>query len=299
MPMRVYKVRPGDSLSAIAEQHGFGSKWQPILNYNILKKILATRDERRIPAGISIAIPRTASEYDESIKILRELQLEVSKDMAKSLKELDGYKAEADRVGATVDIAADVVFAAKGAARASIKYGPRYAKYIMRKEALKVALSAAEKLTGIGDGNEELIVKNAGSAVVDQSVMIQAKRTFDAQKGQRNFGVGMAKSLGKKATVISAKAIAPVEMANGVGEAVDVLCDVALAVGKGAMSAIEAVAPSKIAKGFIWWQSGEHPDDTNARMKKYVTSASQKSAERLRTTIAKLQDEKKKVYGVA
>ncbi len=297
MPIRVYKIRPGDTLSAIAEQYGFGDKWHPILNYNIHKKILTSRDPKKVPAGVSILIPRTAKEYDEAIKGLQELQLEVGKDTAKSLRELDGYKAEADRTGAAVDIAADVIFAAKGAAKASIKYGPRYAKYIMRKDALQVALSTAEKLAGLADSNEELVIKNAGKAVVDQSVMLQFKRTLDAQKFQRSLGTGMAKSLGKKATVVSAKAIAPVEMANGIGEMVDVLCDVALAVGKGAIKAVEAVAPSKVAKGFVWWQSGEHPDDTNARMKRFVTATSQKSAERLRTTIVKLQIEKKEVYG--
>ena len=299
MSMCVHNIRPGDSLSAIAEQYGFGGKWQPILNFNIHKKILTSRDERKIPAGVSIVIPRTPREYDGAIKSLRDLLVEVDRDMAKSLRELDGYKAEADRTGAAVDIAADVAFAAKGAVKASIKLGPRYAKYIMRKEVLQVALSTADKLAGLGDSNDGLVVKNAGKAAVEQSVMMQAKRTFDAQKGQRSFATGMAKSLGKKATVTSAKAIDPVEMANGVGELVDVFCDVALAVGKGAVSAVEAVAPSKVAKSFVWWKSGEHPDDTNARMKKFVTSTNQKSAERLRTTITKLQVEKKKVYGTA
>ncbi len=100
MPICVHKIRSGDTLSAIAEQHGFGRKWQPILNYNVHKKILASRDERKIPAGVSIVIPRTLKEYDGAIKSLQVLLVEVDKDMAKSLRELDGYKAEADRTGA-------------------------------------------------------------------------------------------------------------------------------------------------------------------------------------------------------
>jgi hypothetical protein len=100
MPIRAHKIRSGDTLSAIAEQHGFGSKWQPILNYNVHKKILTSRDERKIPAGVSIVIPRTPKEYDGAIKSLQVLLVEVDKDMAKSLRELDGYKAEADRTGA-------------------------------------------------------------------------------------------------------------------------------------------------------------------------------------------------------
>jgi len=298
MPIRVYKIRPGDSLSAIAEQHGFGSKWQPILNYNVEKKILTSRDERKIPIGVSIVIPRMAEEYDAAIKGLQDLLSEVEKDMVKSLKELDGYKAEADRVGGYVDIAADVVLAAKGAVKASIKYGPRYAKYIMRKEVLQAAVSTVDKLVGLSDSNDGLIIKNAGKAVVDQSVMIQAKRAFDAQKGQSSFTTGMAQSMGKKAAVVSAKSIAPVEMANGVSEIVDVLCDMAFKVGKGTIAVVEQIAPSKAAKAFVWFVSGEHPDDTNDRMKRFVASTNKNSSARLRTTIVKLQSEKKEVYGL-
>lgn len=299
MPMSVHKIRPGENLTVIAGQYGFGNAWKPIWKYNtVVKNTLVAVDKDRIPSGKSIVIPRTEKEYDEAIRSLQTLLTEVDRDTAKSLRELDGYKAEADRVGAAVDIAADVAFAAKGAVKASVKLGPRYAKYIMRKEAMTAALSAVDKVAGLGDSNEGLIVKNAGTAAVDQAVMMQAKRAFDAQKGKQGFATGMAKSMGKKAAVTSAKAIAPVEMANGVGEIVDVLCDVALAVGKGAVKAVEAVAPSKVAKGFVWVKSGEHPDDTNARMKRFVASTGKKSAERLRKTISVLQKEKKNVYGM-
>ena len=300
MPMCVHRIRPGDSLSAIAGQYGFGTDWKPIWNYNTqVKKVLHSGNKNDIPAGTTIVIPRTAREYAAAINGLQDLLGEIDKDTAKSLKELDGYKAEADRTAAAVDITADVLFAAKGAAKASIKYGPRYAQYIIRKEALTAVMSAADKLSGLGESNEGLVVKNAGKATIEQSVMLQAKRAFDAQKGQRSFATGMAQSMGKKAAVTSAKAIAPVEMANGVGEAVDILCDVALAVGKGAIAAVEAVAPSKVAKAFIWATAGEHPDDTNARMKKHVADTGRKSAERLRTTIAKLQSEQKVVHSAA
>jgi len=297
MPICVHKIRPGDSLSAIASQYGFGTEWRPIWNYNtVIKKLLRSGSQDNIPVGTTIVIPRTAQEYDNAVRSLKELQAEIDKDTAKSLRELDGYKAEADRTGAAVDITADVLLAAKGAVKASIKYGPRYAKYIIRKEALTALIGTADKLAGLSDSNEGLVVKNAGKAVVDQSVMIQAKRAFDAQKAHKGFATGMAKSMGKKAAVTSAKAIAPVEMANGVGEAVDILCDVALAVGKGAIAAVETVAPSKVAKGIVWAMAGEHPDDTNARMKKHVESTGRQSAQRLRDTITKLQVEKKKVY---
>jgi hypothetical protein len=297
VPIRVHKIKAGETLAAIAQQYGFGSDWKPILNINVDKGILTTRDETRIPAGKDLLIPRSRQEYDEAIRALKVLLNEVGKDMAQSLRELDGYKAEADRTGTAVDIAADVAFAVKGAAKASIKYGPRYAKYVMRKEAFSAALSTAEKLAGMSDSNEELVVKNTGKAVVDQSVMMQAKRVFDGQKAQKSFGVGMAKSLGKKAAVTSAKTVAPVEMANGLGEVVDVLCDAAMAIGSGAVKAVEAVAPSKIAKGFVWFRSGEHPDDTHTRMKRFVESTNRNSADRIRTTITKLHKEKADVYG--
>lgn len=299
MPMRVHTIRSGDSLSAIAEQYGFEGGWDPIWKYNCKKQILTSGDSSRIPVGVDIIIPRTAKEYDTAIGGLKTLLTDVDKDTAQSLKELAGYKAEADKVGAAVDIAADVAFAAKGAVKASLKYGPRYARYIMRKEAFQAVLSAADKLSGLGDSNEGIVLKNAGQAVVDQSVMLQAKRSFDAQKAKGSFATGAAKSLGKKAAVTSAKAIAPVEMANGVGELIDVLCDVALVVGKGAVKMVEAVAPSKLAKGFVWITTGEHPDDTNTRMKKFIQEAGQRSAKRLRGTIASLETEKVEVYGAA
>ncbi len=300
MPMRVHTIQSGDSLSAIAQQYGFEGGWEPIWKYNTrVKHTLTSGDRNKISPGIAIVIPRTTEEYNKAIAGLKTLLTDVDKDTAQSLKELAGYKADADKVGAAVDIAADVAFAAKGAVKASMKYGPRYAKYIMRKEAFQAVLSAADKLSGLGDSNEGLVVKSAGDAAVEQSVMLQAKRSFDAQKAKASFTTGAAKSLGKKATVTSAKAIAPVEMANGVGELVDVLCDVALAVGKGAVTAVEAVAPSKIAKGFVWMTTGEHPDDTNTRMKKFIEDAGQRSAKRLRGTIASLETEKNKVYGVA
>jgi len=297
MPMTVHKIRPGENLTVIAGQYGFGSDWRPIWQYNtVVKRTLNAANKDSIPAGASIVIPRTTKEYDDTIKTLQHLLIEVGRDTAKSLRELDGYKAEADRVGAAVDIAADIAFAAKGAVKASVKLGPRYAKYIMRKEAMTAVLSAVEKVSGLDNSHEGLIIKNAGTATVDQAVMIQARRTFDAQKGRNGFAGGMAKSMGKQAAVISAKAVAPAEMANGVGEIVDVLCDVAIAAGKGAMNAVEAIAPSKVAMGFVWFMSGEHPHDTNERVKKFVATTGQKSAERLRKTITSLQQEKKSVY---
>jgi hypothetical protein len=286
-------------LSSIAEQYGFGHKWQPIRNLNLYKKILTSPDATKIPAGKSILIPRKISEYDEAIRSFNELLSAVDKDAAKSLRELDEYKRAADRFGTTVDIVADIAFAAKGAVKASIKLGPRFAKYIIRKEALSAAVKVAEKVTGLGNSGEELVIKNAGKAVVDQSVMLQAKRTFDAQKSNKSFATGMAGSFAKKAAVTSAKVVAPVEMANGIGEVVDVLCDVALAAGGGVIKSIEAIAPSKVAKGFVWFQSGEHPDDTHARMKRFVQSTNRRSADRLRSTITKLQSEKQAVYSVA
>ena len=73
-----------------------------------MRKALHVADQDRIPAGATIVIPRKAKEYDEAIKSLQQLLAEVDKDTAKSLKELDGYKAEADRIGAAVDIADSV-----------------------------------------------------------------------------------------------------------------------------------------------------------------------------------------------
>ena len=299
MPATTYMIKSGDTLSRIAEQHGFGSNWQPIRNLNIHRKTLTPGSETRLPIGKPILIPRTTNEYDLAIQGLKELLFEVDKDTNKSLRELDEYKREADRVGTHVDIAADIAFAAKGALLASWKLGPRYANYIMRKEAFGAAMKVAEKLTGLGDSSEELVMKNAGKAVVDQSVMYQVKRTFDAQKGNKSFAAGMAQSFAKKAAITSAKTIAPIEMTNGIGEVVDVLCDVALAAGGGLVNSIEAVAPSKVAKGFVWYQTGEHPDDTHARMKRFVQSTNRKSVDRLRSTITKLQSEKQAVYSVA
>ncbi len=299
MPVITHQIRHGETLSGIAKEYGFGSNWQPIMNLNGHKKLLNTNDERRIPAGASILIPRTAKEYDEAIASLNDLLRQVDKDTTQSLKELDTYKAEADRVGAAVDIAADVAFALKGAVKASVKYGPRYAKYVIRKETLEAAVSVTDKLLGLSESDEGRIVKSAGDAVVEQTVMTQAKRAFDAQKARKDFNKGLVGSMAKKAAVTSAKVVAPIEMTNGVGDLVDVVCDVALAAGKGVIAAAEAVAPSKVAKHIVWVQSGEHPDDTNARMKRFVQTTKQKSATRLRTTITKLQDEKKLVYGTS
>ena len=299
MPVVTHQIRQGETLSGIAKEYGFGSNWQPIMNLNVHKKLLSTTDERRIPAGSSILIPRTAQEYDAAIASLNDLLRQVDKDATQSIKELDAYKAEADRTGAYVDIAADVAFALKGAVKASITYGPRYAKYVIRKETLEAAVSVADKVLGLSESDEGRIVKSAGDAVVDQSVMLQAKRAFDNQKAGKSFQANLAGSMAKKAAVTSAKVVAPIEMTNGVGEIVDVVCDVALAAGKGVIKAVEAVAPSKVAKGIVWAQSGEHPDDTNARMKRFVHTTRQKSATRLRTTITKLKDERKVVYGTS
>ena len=86
MPVTTHQIRQGETLSGIAKEYGFGNNWHPIMNLNVHKKLLNTNDERRIPAGSSILIPRTAEEYDDAIASLNDLLRQVDKDAAQSIK---------------------------------------------------------------------------------------------------------------------------------------------------------------------------------------------------------------------
>ena len=290
MPSKEHVIRSGETLSGIAGQYGFSGNWKPIWNYNTkVRKTLTSGDPDLIRAGVKITIPRTSMEYDVAISRLTKLLAYVDIDKEKNLRELRGYKAEADTMGARVDLAADVAFAIKGSVKASIKYGPRLAKVVMRKEALSLISSAALSVAELkGSSNEELVIQSVGTAYADSSLFRGTK--IHGDKLGRHFRKNIAKSFIKKAATTVAKTVAPVEKASGFAEAVGFVCDLAL---KG----VEAVSPSNVAKLYVWARTGEHPADTYASMQRLVSKQAMNSRKRLEQSIKYVHHEKATVYG--
>ena len=259
--------------------------WKPIRNFNA--KVLTSGSDDLIYPGVKIIIPRTNAEYDETIARLKNLLGYVDRDKEATLKEMQQNKANTDRRGAQVDIAADIIFAGKGAAKGFLKYGGKVRKVVMRKHAYAAATSAAIAISN-ANGLEGVVLKSTGSAISDSSIFQGTRR--HGRKLQSNFKKSIAQSVTKMAVTNVARAIAPLEKANGFAAAVDAICSIAI-------GGIEAVSPSKVAKFYVWIRTGEHQDDTYNNMQRVVKKGAIWEKNRLKEAIKKLTRDQKLVYG--
>jgi len=114
--------------------------------------------------------------------------------------------------------------------------------------------------------------------------------TIPVDRMLKNGAKSAGKQLTKQGALFVAKAVAPAEAANGLAELTSILCDAVL---KG----VDAIAPSNVAKAYMWLTTGETPEDTYKRTRKAIQDGYQRSIEHLRTAKTGLEQQKKAVYG--
>lgn len=111
-----YTIRPGDSLSGIAQRYEF-ERWQPIWVYNHKVHHILGDDPNLIHAGTEIFIPRSRRGYDDLIRKLRSLSDGVGGDALRIVSKLEGSYSmhQANRVLLDAAGEAGKVFATVGA----------------------------------------------------------------------------------------------------------------------------------------------------------------------------------------
>ena len=107
-------------------------------------------------------------------------------------------------------------------------------------------LEAAQKLAMAAiptdsSSTEGMVIDKATGAVVDNSIMVMAKRNFDSAKAKDKFAKGMAKGMTKKGAVMITKSLVPVENANGMAEIVSIVAD-------GVLNGIDSIKPTNFAR---------------------------------------------------
>lgn len=290
--MKRYTIQPGDSLSAIAHAHGFGSNWKPIFLYNTqVRKNIAGNDPNTIRTGVEIVIPRTAAEYDASITKLQELLTATKRDTEKHLKELGASKKEVDTFMGNLDFAAEIAMIGKSGVKVAIKYsakkmGARYTKYKIAKETFNAAQKTAIHFSGLQDDSaEKFAVAQLGDRTVDQSIMLAVKGKLNKAKAAKGAG----KAVAVKSAQMFARAAAPTDESEAAANFVGLVADAVVA-------GLDAVKPSAVARLWIRLVDGQDPHDVHRKAVEYCETMGKKSAERLTTAITKLRNEKKLLY---
>jgi hypothetical protein len=105
-------------------------------------------------------------------------------------RDLDLEKAKTDRFGKKLDLTADVLFAFKGAGKAMLKYGSRYATLVVGKETLKLIPSIIDTVNPNADSTQGKLISRSMSVAADNSLLPLVRRT--PKPGQ------IGKSIGKE-----------------------------------------------------------------------------------------------------
>ena len=287
---RTHRIAPGETLTGIAMQHGFGENWRPIWNLNTkVHRDLTTSDPNMVPVGATLRIPRTPEEYTKVLQSLDELDRDSRANMREVRSELQSAKTTVDRQAAAVDLAADVLLAGKGAVKAATKLGTRYGTYMVRKKGLEVLNKFASTAVATLEPHAGTVFQNLGDGALSQVIHLQAGHRASGATMATKAGTGFLKDAGKQSAVYLTKMALPAETAFGFAELVGIACDLVL---KG----LEAVSPSSIAKAVVW-AIDEHPDDTYKKATDMIDAAEKKALERVRQAKERVLQEKSVVYG--
>ena len=288
--MRTYTIQHGDSISKIAEEFKFDD-YQPIWRFNTLvKKKLTSGDPNKISSGTVIVIPKTKQQYDDVIAKLEKLRLTVVEDSKEITSDLDSAKKEVDRFGEKLDLVADLAMIGKGAVKATVKIGSkRLRSYALKKKMLEATQKVLVAATVDTKSTEGIVIDKSTGAAIDNSIMLMAKKNFNAAKAKDQFTKGTSKALAKKGAVFIAKAVAPVEEANGMAEVVATVADFLI-------GGLDAVKPTNVAKLWIYATTGEHPDDAYEKAKKHAAAQRDRSLRKLNETLMRIRQERKTVY---
>jgi len=289
--MKKYTIESGDSLSEIAKKFGF-PRYEPIWIYNTrVNPALTSGDPNRIAAGVTITIPKTKQQYDEAISRLEEFRMRLEEDFQEMASELDTAKKDVDRFGERIDLTADLLMVGKRAVQAGIKIGSkRYRNYVIRKKGLEAAQKVLATAIPDPNSNEGIIIDTATGAVVESSIMLQAKKGLQTARVKEAFAKNASQALAKKGAVLLARSAAPVEEANAAADLVGLVADFLI-------GGLEAIKPTNVANIYLRATTGEHPDDTYDWAKKQIQAGRTKSMERLRLTAVKLREERGLLYG--
>lgn len=291
--MQAYTVQKGDTLSGIAKRHGHAD-WRPLHNYNTkVHKRLRSGDPNLIHPGEQLVIPRSKKAYDEAIEHLEKMRVVVKQEAHDLKAEMDATKKDTDAHGAKLDLVSDVLTITVVAGLRCAKLAGMVRKAMVGKALFKVAQKTVVTLSGHwGSTTDDLVVKETANAVSDQAIMA-AKVGLNPGKFADKFAVNMAKDLTTKGTKTVAENVAKMtgnlERSHGIVEIVGLVTDLAL---KG----LDGLKPSSLSKLAVWSIEGTHPDDAHANAQRQIAHGTQQSIARLADTIARLADERAKVY---
>ena len=281
-----HTIRSGETLTSIAKTHGLPGPdciWR--FTKDVRKKPISA-DPDQIPAGVTISVPLAPSQYDEAIQRLRNLRIESQRDFAEIQADLNQAKRTTDRDVGRLDLAADVIFLAKGAGKASLKYGPRFAKLVMGKNTLKATHALVKASNPNANSVEGQIVHRGLDVAADNSILPMNSRMPSVKNLKRGVGKE-ALDAGAEWLIRAAK---KAEWISGaVADSLEVVADVAI---KG----VEAANPSKIATAVFAIQYGETPDEVHRKALQRIQQSSQQVNSRLQSKIVTLQKEKRVVY---
>ena len=284
-----HRVQNGETLDGIAKKFGLPGH-EPIWRFNsqVLQKPISN-DPNKIAAGVEITIPLTLAQYEIAITRLRELKRYSDKDFNAIENALNEDKAEMDRFGKRIDLAADVIFAVKGIGKAVLTYGSRYATLIVGKETLKLVPKVADAINPNSDSAEGQIAKRAGNVVAENSLLPLAGRA--PKPGL--VGKSLLKE-GADAAVenLTRKAVEANKLADWQSEAIKMISKIAMNGVKG----LEAISPSGVAKLAIGLRYGQTPDEVHREAINNIRQSRDAARRSVESSIARLLSERQTVY---
>ncbi len=285
-----HRVQDGETLDGIAKQYGLPDH-KPLWRFHseVLNQPISS-DPNRVSAGVELTVPLTRQQYSDAIASLRELKSSSEKDFNAIEQDLNAEKARVDRFGKRIDLTADVIFAVKGAGKAVLKYGGRYAALVAGKETAKLVPKVVDAVNPNSDSSEAQMVKRGGNVLADNSLLPLAGR----MPKKSLIGKSMLKE-GADAAVehLTKKAEEANWLAGWQREAVNALSKLAINGAKG----LEAISPTGLAKIAISWKYGQTPDELHRATVSNIRQAREASRRSIDTSIARLLKERQTVHG--
>jgi hypothetical protein len=291
--LNTHLVRPGETLSALAIR--FAVPLAAIARVNNKQN-----NVNLIRVGETLRIPLAKQRYDELIKNLEGLLAEAQRDHLEGLAEVGAIEKDSNRMGATVDLAADIATCFVGVGKALLKYGGVVRTAAVRKKLFEAAQKVVTFAVSDGgaDQKTKIAIDSVGAANADQFVRATTNGgTIDSKQ----YAGSAAKSAVKGTTKAVSKHLIKSNIAVEKQLYAELLVGFAIQAAftgfKKATDVAGAIGPSQIAQGWIGWREGEDPRTTFDRSRKTITASFERTKAMLTERIAALRKERAAAYG--